>query len=106
MAYTTRKFYETNPRPAKAVVGAIDEASGFIARDRRAAARIYRELATVKASEEELLRILDDPDSRYSIVPDGVMTYAEFMHRAGTIRTKPVSWKELFIPELHERPGS
>ncbi len=106
MAYTTKRFYAANPRLAQAVVAAVDEANALIARDKPAAARFYRALATVKASEQELMRILDDPDSQYSIVPNGTMTYADFMHRAGTLRTRPASWKDLFVPDMRDRPGS
>lgn len=106
MAYASRQFHEANPRLTGAVVAAIEEANARIAADKHEAARIYRELASVKATEAELMRILDDPDSRYSIVPDGVMAYADFMHRAGTLRARPPSWRELFIPEIHQLPGS
>jgi NitT/TauT family transport system substrate-binding protein len=106
MAYTTKKFHDANPGLAQAFVAAATEATGLVAKDKRAAARIYRDLAQVKASEDELMRILDDPDSRYSVVPAGVMKYADFMHRAGTIRARPESWKELFFPEIHGLPGS
>ena len=106
MAYTTKKFHDANPGLAQAFVAAATDAAGFVAKDKRAAARIYRDLSRVKASEDELMRILDDPDSRYSAVPDGVMKYADFMHRVGTIRARPESWKELFFPEVHAMPGS
>jgi NitT/TauT family transport system substrate-binding protein len=106
MAYTTRRFHDANPKVAAAVVAAVEEANALIARDRPAAARFYRELAKVKAADAELMRILDDPDSRYSIVPAGVTTYADFMHRVGTLKTRPASWKDLFAPEIHDRGGS
>lgn len=106
MAYTTRRFHDANPKLVAAVVAAVEEANALIARDKPAAARFYRELAKVKASEQELMRILDDPDSRYSAVPSGVTTYADFMHRVGTLRTRPGTWKDVFAPEIHDRPGS
>src|SRR5207302_5796310 len=106
VAYTTKRFYEANPRVARAVIAAIDEATARIASDKLSAARFYRALASVKPPEAELKRILDDPDSLYSGTPTGVMTYADFMHRVGTLRTRPASWKELFVSEIHDRPGS
>lgn len=106
MAYTTKQFYEANPRLAQAVIAAIDEANALIARDKATAARFYLDLATVKTSEQELMRILNDPDSRYSIVPNGIMNYAHFMNRVGTLRNRPASWKDLFVPAIQDRPGS
>jgi len=106
MAHTTRRFHDANPKLSKAFVAALDEASKFIAKDKRAAARIYQAASKVKSSEAELLRILDDPDTHYTITPEGVMKFADFMHRVGTIRSKPQSWKELFFPAIHDLPGS
>ena len=34
------------------------------------------------------------------------MNFADFMALAGSIKTKPKDWKELFIPQLHSRSGS
>jgi hypothetical protein len=32
--------------------------------------------------------------------------YAEFMFRTGAMTAKPVSWKELFFPNVRSAPGS
>jgi NitT/TauT family transport system substrate-binding protein len=106
MAYSTRKFAEQNPKLAGAFVAAIDEAAKYIAANKQEAARIYIELATTKPKVEELMRMLNDPDTHYAAAPEGVMKYAEFMHRVGTMKAKPTGWKEFFFPALHDRPGS
>ena len=106
MAYSTRKFVEANPKLAAAFVAAVDEAAKFIAANKEEAARIYIELATTKPKHDELMRMLNDPDTHYGVAPKGVMNYAEFMHRVGTVKTKPGSWKDFFFAGLHERPGS
>ena len=106
MAYTTKRFYEANPRLSQAVVAAIDEANAFIAADKMTAARFYLDIAKTKATQSDLMRILNDPGSQYSIVPTGAMAYADFMRRAGTLKSQPPSWKELFAPVVHDRPGS
>jgi NitT/TauT family transport system substrate-binding protein len=105
-AYATKRFYDANPKLAVAFVAALDEATGFIAANKQEAARIYISLATVKTKEDEMMRMLNDPDTHYSVAPEGVMKYAEFMHRVGTLRAKPASWKDLFFPAVHDRPGS
>ncbi len=106
MAYSTRKFAEQNPKLAGAFVAAIDEAAKYIAANKQEAARIYIELATTKPKVEELMRMLNDPDTHYAAAPEGVMKYAEFMHRVGTMKAKPSGWKSFFFPALHDRPGS
>jgi NitT/TauT family transport system substrate-binding protein len=106
MSYSTKTFYEANPKLAGAFVAAVDEAAKFIAADKRAAAKIYIELSKTKASEEDMLRMLDDPETKYSAAPNGVMTYASFMADIGTLKLRPAGWKDLFFPPVHELPGS
>jgi len=59
-----------------------------------------------KSTVDEIIKILEDPSSRFSTVPDGTMKYAEFMSRVGTIKAKPTGWKELFFPPIHATAGS
>lgn len=106
MAYSTRKFYDANPKLAAAFVAALDEACDYIAANKREAARIYNELASVKTKEEDLVRMLDDPETHFTIAPEGAMKYAEFLHRIGTLRNRPEGWKNLFFAPVHDRPGS
>jgi NitT/TauT family transport system substrate-binding protein len=105
MAYTTRKFADANPKLAQAFVAALDEAAQFIAANKQEAARVYIDLATTKPKLDEMMRMLNDPDTRYTVAPEGVMKYAEFMQRIGTMKGKPASWKDLFVAAVHDRPG-
>ena len=104
MAHTTRSFYEKNPKMSAAFIAAAKEATEIIAKDKRAAARMYNDLATVKTSEDEILRILNDPDTRFTTTPEGFMLFADFMQRVGTIKLKPADWTEAFVPELAKQP--
>jgi NitT/TauT family transport system substrate-binding protein len=106
MAYSTRRFYEANPKLAAAFIAAQDEATQFISANKQEAARIYVELAKVKTSDDEMMRMLNDADTHYTAVPEGVMKYADFMHDIGTLKTKPTSWKDFFFPPILDRPGS
>ncbi len=106
MSYTTKRFYEANPKLSAAFVAAVDEAAQFIAANKREAARIYIGLAQVKTSEDEMLRMLNDPETNYAAAPNGVMTYAAFMSDIGTLKLRPADWKQLFFPAVHDRPGS
>lgn len=106
MTYTSRHFYQANPKLCAAFIAALNEANGLIAKDRQRAAAIYIAVSKQKGSLDEIVKILDDPNSKFSSIPDGTMKYAEFMARVGTIKAKPASWKELFFPPLHAFPGS
>lgn len=106
MAYTTRRFRDENPKLAAAFIAALRRATDFAMQHKREAARIYLKSVKVKTSEEDLMRILSDPDTRFSVTPQGTMKFAAFMNRVGVMRTKPENWQELFVRELHELPGS
>ena len=106
ITFTTRRFVEANPKLAAAFVAAMEDACAFIAGDKRKAAEIYNAVAKVKQPVDETLRILNDPNTKFSVVPDGTMRYAEFMARVGTIKAKPASWKELFLAPVSGMPGS
>jgi NitT/TauT family transport system substrate-binding protein len=106
MTYTTRRFFEANPKICAAFIAAMNEANALIARDKKKAAEIYIAVSKQKSTAGEIVKILSDPNSTFSTVPDGTMKYAEFMSRVGTIKAKPASWKDLFFVPIHGVPGS
>ena len=77
-------------------MGALQEAIEFIAANEAEAAQIYAETAKVKQSQAEILRIINDPDLRFTLVPARIMSYANFMHRVGLLKAKPKTWKDVF----------
>lgn len=106
LPYTTRRFHDQNPKLCAAFLAALEEAHEFIRKHPKETAALYTRVAKVKALESELLKILSDPDTRFTTTPEGVMKFADFMYRVKTIAAKPSSWKELFFPEVHGLPGS
>jgi len=106
MTYTTRRFFEANPKLCAAFIAALNEANVLIAKEQKKAANIYLAVSKQKGSPEEILKILGDPNSTFSTTPNGTMKYADFMSRVGTIKVKPASWKDLFFPLIYSASGS
>ena len=106
ITFATRRFVEANPKLATAFVAAMQDACLLIANDKRKGAEIYNAVAKVKQPVDETLKILNDPNTRFSVIPEGTMRYAEFMARVGTIKAKPASWKDLFFPPVSTVAGS
>jgi NitT/TauT family transport system substrate-binding protein len=106
LTYSLKSWHDANPKTAAAFLAALQKADEFIARDKPAAAAIYMKLAHVKTSEEETMTVLNDPDTIYTPVPNGIMTYAGFMSRVGLIKAKVDKWQDVFFPEAHHLPGS
>lgn len=107
VVYTTSKFHETNPRTVAALVAALNEAIALIQRDKKLASEIYVQVSKQKVIAESILRMLNDPDITFSAAPQNTMKYADFMHKVGTMKVKPATWRDLFFPgPVHKLAGS
>lgn len=106
VTYATKAFRDANPKIVRAYLDALAEASGAVASNRSRAAALYLQASHDKIAIETLIEILADPALRYSLAPSGTMVFAEFMHKVGSIKVKPASWKDLFFEDIHHLPGS
>jgi len=102
----TAKFQQENPKAYAAFMAALQEATDFINKDKRAAAEIYVKATKDKTPIEDLLAIMNDPTIEYSLVPKNIMQMVEFMHKTGSIKVKPASWKDMFFSNAHTMAGS
>jgi NitT/TauT family transport system substrate-binding protein len=106
LIWTTAKFRSENPRTYRAFFAAVEEATRFINANREAVAELYIRLARTKDTVPEILEILNDPDIVYTMQPENVTRYADFMYKVGSIKSKPASWKDMFFSEVYGSPGS
>ena len=106
LAYATSAFYEENPKLAAAVLDAVRDGHALIERDKAEAARIYLAEEASKLSHAEVVALLGNPDVSYSLVPHNTGVIADFMHRVGSLKNKPESWKDYVFPILHGEAGS
>jgi NitT/TauT family transport system substrate-binding protein len=106
VVFAPKRFTDANPKLTQAFLAALEEANALIARDKKMAADIFVNSSKVKVAVDETVKMLEDPDTRFSTTPTGIMDFAEFMHLAGSIKLKPASWKDLFIEPLHAKQGS
>ena len=61
LVWTTSKFRTENPKLYDAFVKALDEATAFINKDKKAAAEAYLRISKDKDSVQEILAMLNDP---------------------------------------------
>ncbi len=104
--YTTARVRQQNPKVYRAVLDALRDAQDLIARDKAAAARIYVEEEKPSLSLEAVQKLLEAPNSRYSLAPINSEKFADFLFRTGALKNKATSWKDYYFPDLHETPGS
>jgi NitT/TauT family transport system substrate-binding protein len=106
VVWTAAKFRDQNPRLYKAFLAALEESMTIINGDKKAVAALWIAAEKSKLSPEFVEKILNDPENVFTTTPQNVMKYAEFMHKVGSIKEKPESWKDLFFPEIHAKSGS
>lgn len=106
LVWTANKVRTENPKSYEAFVKAFDEAIAMINRDRKWAAETYLRVSKDKDSVDDILKMLNDPKIVFTTSPQNMMKYVEFMHRVGSIKVKPESWKDMFFPNAHAREGS
>jgi NitT/TauT family transport system substrate-binding protein len=102
----TRKFIDDNPKTAQAVLAALKEATTLIERNPDEATRIFIKIDQSKLPAAFIKKMIVDPDFSFSLAPENIMKFVDFMQRTGTIKNKPASWKDLFHPAIHEMSGS
>jgi len=107
VVWTTAKFHDENPKVYAAFVAALDEATAQINGNKRAAAETYLRISKDKRdSLDDILKMLNDPEIKYTTTPNNVMKYVDFMHKIGSIKVKPDSWKDMFFPNAQKLSGS
>ena len=104
--WTTQRFVRDNPTVVQAVFDAMREAIDTVNRDKNAAADLYLRLSHDKISKADLMTVLNDEHTIFSLTPAGTMAFAQFMHQVGTIKSEPASWKDLFFPIAQSLPGN
>lgn len=107
MLYMMGEFREKNPKSTKAILAGLEEANAMINADKKAAAEVFLDSVGRRGwTVEEIVEVLNDPDNKFTTTPENVMTYANFMADIGTLKVRPASWKDLFFPEIHDKPGN
>lgn len=106
MVWSTNRFRSANPKTYGAVLAALKEATDWINADKRRAAALYVKEGGEKEPVDKILKMMADPQVSYTLAPERVLPYAQFMHQVGILKNRPESWKDLFFPEIHDLPGS
>ena len=106
MVWATKKFHDENPKTYKSVLDALKEATDSINADKKRAAEIYVREGGGKESADKILKLMSDPQVKYTLAPENVLPYSQFMFKIGTLKNEPKSWKDLFFADIHDMAGS
>jgi NitT/TauT family transport system substrate-binding protein len=102
----TRRFVDENPKTNQAVLAALKEATKLIADSPDEAVRIFIKIDQSKLPPAFLRKMITDKDFSFSLAPENILKFTDFMHRTGSIKNKPASWKDLFHAGIHDMQGS
>ena len=104
--YATEKFRSENPKTYKAFIDALDEAAKFVTANPEKAADIYLKVGNAKIDRALLLKIIKNPEVRFTTTPQNTYALAEFMHRVGAIKNRPASAKDYFFDDAQNAAGN
>jgi sulfonate transport system substrate-binding protein len=106
VVWASSRFYNDNPRVIKAFLAALEDAMKQIAADPAEAAAVWVKAENSKLAPAYVEKLVRLGENEWTMVPKKIMSYAEFMNRAGVLATKPATWQEVFFPDTHGQPGS
>jgi NitT/TauT family transport system substrate-binding protein len=107
MLSTSTAFRRNSPKVYGAVKAALEEATQMLTADKKLGAKLlFDSMSGGGFTVSELEQILNDPAIRFTTTPENIMEFADFMHRIGSIKNQPASWKDLFFPPGEAAPGS
>lgn len=104
--WTSEKFYKHHPKLYKAVFKALQASDRFIKAHPNKAAEIYIQEEHSKLPKSLIEKIVRSPQNQFTTTPKNIMKYARFMHKTGTIKHLPSSWKQVFFKPVWSEPGS
>jgi NitT/TauT family transport system substrate-binding protein len=102
----TARFHDQNPKAIAAILGALEDATQWIRRDKRFAAEAYIRVTQDKTPVDALVAMIDDPDIDFTRRPQGAQKIADFLHQIGVIKLRPESWKDLYFADAHALDGN
>lgn len=98
MVSTTKRFHDENPKVYAAFVAALEEAQAMIKADKQGAAKVLIESMGGSGNVADMVEILNEPSTKYTVKPENVMKYANFMADIKSIKNRPAALTDLFFP--------
>jgi NitT/TauT family transport system substrate-binding protein len=106
VVWANSKFANANPKIMKAFLDALEESMTRIKADPAKAAAIWVKAENSKLSPADAEKIVKDPQNEWTTTPKKILTYLDYMNRAGLVSTKTNDWKDIFFSGIHGAPGS
>lgn len=106
VVWATEKLYKGEPKILEAFLSALRIAMKDINDDPAAAAALWVKADKSKLTPAQAEKIIRDKENTWTMTPQKIMDVAGYMARAKMIPVTPTSWKDLFVENIHNLPGS
>ena len=101
----TKPTKDKDPTLFKAVGNALEQSIRLCSADKRAAAVLWKKAQNASESVDELFALLSDPGFEFTSQPHRIATFAAFLNRIGSMKSKVGDWKELFWETAYDQQG-
>jgi NitT/TauT family transport system substrate-binding protein len=108
-SFTTERFKRENPKTYAAVVAGLQEAIDFINTDTREAAEIFVKKEPFTGTLDELVEMMQGKSAdelSFNSTPNTTKLFTDFMHKSGTLKNLPSSWKDIWFENNWDKAGS
>jgi NitT/TauT family transport system substrate-binding protein len=106
VVWATAKLYEGEPKIVQAFLAALRTAMKEVNDDPAGSAALWVKADKSKLTPAEAEKIIRDKDNTWTMTPQKIMDVANYMGRVNMIPVTPASWKDLFVVDIHDLPGS
>jgi NitT/TauT family transport system substrate-binding protein len=101
----TKPTKDKDPTLFKAVGNALEQSIKLCSADKRAAAVLWKKAQNASESVDELFALLSDPGFEFTSQPHRIATFAAFLNRIGSMKSKVADWKDLFWETAYDQQG-
>ncbi|WP_375410628.1 ABC transporter substrate-binding protein [uncultured Methylobacterium sp.] len=100
LVWASNKFVSANPKVVAAFIAALEDSLKLIRDDPAKAAALWIKAEGAKLSQAEAEAIIRSPQNEWTTAPKRMLTYLDYMNRAGLVSAKATDQSELFFPAL------
>ena len=104
--FATEKFRNENPKTYSAFLNALQEAADYVTAHPQEAADTYIRVTGAKLDRDLLIKVITNPEVKFTLQPNNTLGLAKFMHRIGAIKHAPENWRDYFFDDPAIGKGS
>lgn len=98
LVWASNRFVSANPKVVAAFRSALEESLSLIKAEPARVAALWIKAENARLSEAEAVEIIGAPQTRWTSAPLNMLTYLDYMNRAGLVSAKAADQGELFFP--------